>query len=177
MLKPPEVRYDEAREDAQEFLALWRKVLNDPSLQDLPYKVELDDWRRIVLSPATNLHALLAFEIATWLRGHLKGGRAFTESAVLTRSGVRVPDAVWASKARMVGANEVFSVAPEICVEVISPSNKAGAIEEKIGLYFDAGAVEVWTCDLEGHMRFFDSDGVLEQSKLAPKFPSLVELP
>lgn len=45
--------------------------------------------------------------------------------------------------------------APEICVEVLSPSNKRGEIEEKRRLYFEAGAREVWICERSGQIRFF----------------------
>ena len=32
----------------------WQEVLDDPRLQNLPYKIELDQWGRIVMSPADN---------------------------------------------------------------------------------------------------------------------------
>jgi hypothetical protein len=58
---------------------------------------------------------------------------------------------------------------------VIRPSNKSEEIEEKILLYFAAGALEVWTCDLKGRMQFFDPLGKLKISKLVPEFPKLVK--
>ena len=44
--------------------------------------------------------------------------------------------------------------APEICVEVLSPSNSEPEMNEKRALYFEAGAHEVWICDLDGKMEF-----------------------
>jgi Uma2 family endonuclease len=68
-----------------------------------------------------------------------------------------------------------FVEAGEICVEVISPSNTKAEMEEKMALYFDAGAVEVWFCDENGKMRFVGKDGSLERSLLCPDFPVLIE--
>ncbi len=67
-----------------------------------------------------------------------------------------------------------FLVAPEICVEIISPSNSKQEILAKIALYFGVGAKEVWTCNLAGQMVFYDLSGVLEQSVLVPLFPKVV---
>jgi Uma2 family endonuclease len=51
--------------------------------------------------------------------------------------------------------------APPICVEIVSPSNTATQMEEKRALYFASGAKEVWVCERDGKMRFFDSAGKL----------------
>ena len=47
-----------------------------------------------------------------------------------------------------------YPVAPEICVEVVSPSNSSAEIAEKIGLYLNQGALEVWICDQNGALTF-----------------------
>jgi hypothetical protein len=41
----------------------WQDVINDPSLQDLPYKIELNKRGNIEMSPATNLHGLYQVSI------------------------------------------------------------------------------------------------------------------
>jgi Uma2 family endonuclease len=71
------------------------------------------------------------------------------------------------------GNRACFPAAPEICIEVLSPRNSRKQIEEKIALYFDAGAREVWTCDETGAMSFHGSSSgaVLDQSKLCSEFP------
>ena len=82
--------------------------------------------------------------------------------AVETSRGVKLPDIVWISNERlqlMPEGAEACSVAPEICVEALSYSNARGEIEEKRRLYFEQGALEVWTCDMKGRMRFFDQAG------------------
>ncbi len=66
-------------------------------------------------------------------------------------------------------------MAPEICIEVLSESNTRAEIDEKRLLYFERGAQELWTCDLKGRMRFFDSSGEMSGSGLVPSFPSDID--
>src|SRR5208282_3622164 len=45
-------------------------------------------------------------------------------------------------------------------------------IEDNRALYFDAGAIEVWICNLEGYMSFFAGpDRLASASALSPNFP------
>ena len=69
-------------------------------------------------------------------------------------------------------------IAPEICVEVLSPGNTRAEMEEKRALLFEAGAEEVWFCDTKGRMFFFlkvRPDEAVEKSELCPDFPAVVE--
>jgi Uma2 family endonuclease len=76
------------------------------------------------------------------------------------------------------GGQVCFPKAPEICVEVLSPSNTEAEIREKMRLYFDAGAQEVWWCSQTGVMTFFGpaASKPLHGSKLCPRFPKQVKL-
>jgi Uma2 family endonuclease len=65
----------------------------------------------------------------------------------------------------------VYLIAPEICVEIESPSDSRGEREERKRLYFEKGAAEFWVCDLDGRMEFHDSTGSIPQSRLCPEFP------
>lgn len=59
----------------------------------------------------------------------------------------RKPDGSFISKGRLTGAelNEPHSnVAPDLAIEVISPSDLGSDIEDKIREYFDAGVRVVW---------------------------------
>jgi Uma2 family endonuclease len=83
----------------------------------------------------------------------------------------------WLAAAREGNAREpvVLERAPEICVEVLSPSNTAAEIEEKRALYFAAGAQDVWTCNLDGKLKFHVAPGQLVgASRLCPSFPQEV---
>jgi Uma2 family endonuclease len=73
------------------------------------------------------------------------------------------------------GNRACFVEAPELCIEIISPSNSDEEIREKIALYFDAGAEEVWTCGSFGQMTFFGRSAIpIPTSKLCPEFPASI---
>ena len=98
------------------------------------------------------------------------------ECAVGTSKGTKVADVAWATAATFAqirGATEA-SVAPEVCVEVVSQSNSKCEMQRKRKLYFEQGAQEVWICDEYGNLSFFDVRGVLKQSNLFPEFPPSV---
>ena len=46
----------------------------------------------------------------------------------------------------------------------------------KRSLYFEPGAQEVWICDLNGQMFFYNSQGQLMQSKLVAGFPNKIAI-
>jgi Uma2 family endonuclease len=156
----------------------WHEVVSNPDLAGLPFKIETNEFGQVVMSPASAWHSIYQEAIQALLRKHLKGGRVPPECPIETRKGVRVADVAWMSlkflRAHL--GEEAFLSAPEICIEVISPSNTVNEIKQKRKLYLERGAIEVWTCDLKGNVQFFDAQGELEQSVLAPKFPKLISL-
>ncbi len=156
-------------------IARWGELCRDPSLQDLPYKIELNAWGKIEMSPASNRHARLQGELAFELRRQLAGGAVLTECSVLTRIGIRVPDVAWVSQAFMKDFGEItpYNCAPEICAEIVSPSNTQAEIVEKTSAYLAAGAQEVWIVAEDGTIRYFTASG--EQPKSG--FPVAVRLP
>ena len=157
----------------------WEEVCNDRSLQDLPYKIELNKWGNIEMSPARARHGEFQGWIVVLLQRHLPGGLAATEIGVETTENVKVPDVMWASfqHRRNTPHEFAYMVAPEICVEIISPTNMLEEQMHKGDLYLQAGAQEFWLCDELGNMRFFDASGPLERSLLCPEFPVKVILP
>ena len=157
----------------------WQDVLEHPSLQDLPFKIELNEWGQIVMSPASNQHGRHQARLVVLLSRVLPGDNVdnvITECSIDTPRGVRVADVVWASDAFLAqyGFETPYARAPELCVEIRSPSNTTAEMEEKIMLYLAKGAREVWICDLEGRLSFHAHEGVLEKSNLAPDFPSQI---
>jgi Uma2 family endonuclease len=154
----------------------WADVVKDKSLQNLAYKIELDTRGRIVMTPATNQHARYQARIVELLSRLARGGKALTESSIETLDGIKVADVVWASNAFLKKHHyeTPYKNAPEICVEVTSPSNSRAELEEKIAFYLAKGAREVWTCDARGRIAFFDPSGKLKKSKLAPQFPAKI---
>ncbi|MBC7941171.1 MAG: Uma2 family endonuclease [Chitinophagaceae bacterium] len=145
-----------------EALALrWAELCADPLLRDLPGKVELNRYGVIEMSPANNRHALKQAAIAHAFMEQIPAGSALVECSVSTTEGVRVPDVAWASAEFMARHGELtpFPTAPEICVEVRSPSNTNAEMEFKTRLFLAAGAVEVWIVADTGALQVFDATG------------------
>jgi Uma2 family endonuclease len=155
----------------------WLDLCNDKKLQDLPCKIELNRAGRISLSLTRNRDGYFASQIALLLDNLMDGGKTLVECAIETNDSTKVADVVWVSEERFATIiNEAScSIAPEICVEVISPSNSDGEITTKQQLYLWAGAKEFWACDERGRLEFFDATGRRPRSGLCPAFPK--ELP
>ena len=102
----------------------WADVMAMPCLKDLPFKIELDRWGRIEMSSASNQHGALRVDISSEL-GKRRGGKVIAGCSIETSDGVRVADAAWISNARLKTSGMVTPLprAPEICVEIMSPSN------------------------------------------------------
>jgi Uma2 family endonuclease len=138
----------------------WDEMCRDPALQDMPYKIELNAWGKIEMSPVSNRHGRLQAALAADLQEQLSGA-AFIRCCILTRIGIRVADVAWASDAFLQRYGEMtpYTVAPEICVEIVSPSTVQAEVEEKTAAYLAAGADEVWIASLEGTVRYFGAAG------------------
>lgn len=158
----------------------WVDVVNDPSLHNLPYKIELDQLGRILMTPHWPIHSELQSVIQDELSRRLTGGRVVQEYAIQTTAGVRVADVAWRSDARwqtiQAAGPGPARIAPEICIEVLSNSNSDLEMAEKRILYFEAGALEVWLCEEAGRLRFFTPDGEIARSEQVPSFPLRVEI-
>jgi Uma2 family endonuclease len=106
------------------------------------------------MSPASNEHGRLQYEIGKEF-DRRSGGTAVMECSIATSDGVRVADVAWISDARRAGFGNVtpYPRAPEVCVEILSPSNTWGEMHMKAGLYLQAGAEEVWLVHPDGERR------------------------
>lgn len=156
----------------------WQEACNHPSLKDLPFKIELDEYGRIIMSPVKLYHAALQGEIEFLLRCLLKGGKTLPECAIKTSKGTKVADVAWVSLPiwAKIKSEAEASIAPEICVEVISTSKTKKEMAEKRQLYFDAGAKEVWMCNENGAVSFFNAEQQLTRSVLVPEFPEEISV-
>jgi Uma2 family endonuclease len=132
----------------------WADVMASPYLKDLPFKIELNKWGKIEMSPASNEHGTVQFAVGKEL-DRRPGGRVLVECSIATSDGVRVADVAWVSdeRLRQMGPVTPYPRAPEICVEVMSPSNSWPEMEMKAALYLEAGAEEVWIASLDGQRR------------------------
>lgn len=152
----------------------WDEICEDPNLRDLPFKIETNRRGQIIMSPARSRHGEYQSQIILLLWQLLQGGKPITECPIQTSAGVRVPDVAWASAERRQPV--IYTLAPEICVEVLSPYNDEQEMDEKRALYFEAGALEVWICAEDGGMTFYGPVGGLPRSALCPEFPARVEI-
>ena len=159
----------------------WAELLADRELAKIEGRIETDRYGHIIMSPPpAPSHGSLQSEISYLLRTLQPGGRVLTECPISTADGVKAADVAWASPTCIeeLGDQVCFPRAPEICVEVLSPSNTKPEIQEKMRLYFDAGAEEVWWCATSGEMTFYTSGrpAALKTSRLCPQFPLRIQL-
>jgi Uma2 family endonuclease len=156
----------------------WQEVCENKYLQDIPFKIELNKWGQIVMSPAKKKHSVYQGEIEYLLRVHKKAGKVFPECPIQTSDNVKVADVVWMSLERyqQTEAEDVLSIAPEICIEIKSASNTQAEMRQKKDLYLEARAEEVWFCNEQGIMSFYNQQGQLSKSILVPDFPHQVEI-
>lgn len=153
----------------------WKEVVADPNLQGLPFKIETNEWGQIVMTPARLQHGHYQSKIIGLLQIKMKRpGETITECPIQTSRGTKVADVAWFSAGRWEQVKDEFDspIAPEICVEILSPSNSTGEIDQKKALYFEKGASEVWICDANGTMSFYRESGASDVSLLVPDFPS-----
>ncbi len=152
----------------------WQDVLADKSLQDLPYKIELNERGNIEMSPASFMHSRLQGKLAAILSKEL-GGEVFTELAIQTRKGVKVPDIAWGTDAYFqLHCEDICATsAPELCIEILSRSNTMLEMQEKISLYLESGSIEVWLVDQQGLIRFFNAEGEQVQSSFTTAITTL----
>jgi len=154
----------------------WKEIVNDPRLRELPYKVETNAQGQILLSPHTNRHSFYQDELQQLLRQHAPLGSTPPEFAIATTEGVKSPDVVWMSPERrrkMEETGDPTTLAPEICVEILSASNTVEERASKRQLYREAGAEEVWIVEEDGRIRFFVGVEV-DRSSIAPDMPAHV---
>ncbi|MEM9368632.1 MAG: Uma2 family endonuclease [Planctomycetota bacterium] len=155
----------------------WREVCEDDRWKQTTERIETNAYGQIVMTPPpSDSHSSRQGNLAFELRVRL-GGLAKSECPVVTSDGIKVVDVVWLSDQRHQSERGVLvrTIAPEICVEVMSLSNTMNEVQNKFKLYFEAGAVECWQCDLNGQMTYYlngDADKPHSHSKLCPDFPN-----
>ncbi len=154
----------------------WQQLCTDPVLCDLPYKIELNERGQIIMSPARLAHSAFQSLIDRKLAQLMPQGITLTECAIRTRKCTKVADVAWFSKSLWEQVKDEYDspVAPEICIEVLSPGNTAKEMRDKKRLYFDSGAEEVWFCNENGKMNFYGKNGKLKNSALVPEFPKKI---
>ncbi|NLS95061.1 MAG: Uma2 family endonuclease [Planctomycetaceae bacterium] len=129
------------------------QLLNAPS--DLG-RCELVRGELVMMSPAKGRHGVVVVNIVHALHSFLKAsrlGQVFDSSTgfLLSRDPdtVRSPDISFLNAERLKGQDldAFLEGAPDLAVEVLSPSNTAAEMRDKMNEYFNAGCRVVWIVD------------------------------
>ena len=167
-------------------------------------RVELVRGRLIVREPPGMRHGECAVRITVAISNYLARDRelqraAVTRGRVLTGDvgftlarnpdTVRGPDVAYVSRERWAGPLPVGygEFAPDLVVEVRSPSDRVGAVLAKVGDWLDAGSLVVWVVDpsrqqvivyrADGSQAMLGVEDVIDGESLLPGFTlSIAEL-
>jgi len=138
------------------------RLITADELEDMPHRdehgndcrLELIRGELIVMSPTKPLHGIVCARLAAALINFVEAndlGMAFGAETgfVVERDpdSVLGADAAFVSKERLTTVDnfeKFFPFAPDLAIEVLSPSNTVREINEKIALYFAAGSRAVW---------------------------------
>ncbi len=136
-------------------------------LPDDDMQHELDEGELATMPPPRSLHSKIASNIFGALLAHAtaQGHRLTMEAGFLLSRNppiVRQPDVAMLSREHWEGgvANEYFTRAPELAIEILSPSDAIGKVDRKVEQYLSYGGVLVWVVmPEERRVRVFRADG------------------
>ena len=158
----------EAPLSSEELAVRYRALCEDPCYANVPGKIELDVWGRMVMTPPSFYHGVVQARLVRSLSA--LGGEVVVEAPIATAAGLFVADVAWASPGFMAShrAETPLTRAPELCIEVVSPSHSRQEMREKIDAYLATGAEEVWIVYSQSkRCEFFGRDGRMEGSAFA----------
>jgi Uma2 family endonuclease len=151
-------------------------------LPDDGYRYELEAGRLIRMPPGGPLASIVAATFLTLVNEFVRlqrlgvvGGADFGIQLARDPDTVRAPDVGFYRADRLPagGIPETYwDLAPDLAVEVLSPSDRRGKVLKKVGEYLDAGTQLVWVVDPrrrtavvyrpEGEPTILGADGVLD---------------
>jgi Uma2 family endonuclease len=132
-----------------------KTLLTADELEQMPdddsVQIELDEGELITMPPAGEDHGNCETEIISILRNHVKKnrlGRIYTGDTGfrLSDGTVRSPDVAFVRKERLEGlkGKGFAKGAPDLAVEIFSPSDSVPQLMRKVKQYFAAGCHTVW---------------------------------
>jgi Uma2 family endonuclease len=121
-------------------------------LPDDGVRHEISEGELITKAPPKFLHTLVAVAVFEVLQAYLKqhgGARAFPEAGyVLSHDPLTIRQTdvsvLSAERIRATDVNGYVEGAPELAVEIVSPSHSAQDLEIKVQQYLHTGAKQVW---------------------------------
>ena len=119
--------------------------------------------------PPAYYHGIVQARLMEALRT-LAGGQLAVETPIATVAGLFVADVTWASDDFLRAHMDEIALekAPEICIEVVSPSNSVKELREKTAAYLAAGAHEVWILYPQSkRCEFHGKQGLIPRSRFS----------
>ena len=151
---------------------LARAIMTADELLRIPDKyTELVRGVLVVREPPGLRHGRIAMDLGAALAAHVRGnslGRLYVESGFKLTSNpdtVRGPDVSFISQARLPEPEPLGypALAPDLVVEILSPSDRPGEVLGMVGDWLCAGTRLVWVIDPERRLaRVYRADGALE---------------
>jgi Uma2 family endonuclease len=149
----PEHAFEEAMMDATTIMTIDQLMCSDLADE----RVELIAGVVYRMTPAGGTHGLVCSNVVVTLGQYVRArslGALFTpDTGFLLKRGpdtLRCPDVAFVSAQRLadygVGPG-MMTAPPDLAVEILSPSNSARYMNDKIRDYFDAGVRLVWVID------------------------------
>ena len=121
-----------------------------------PYRLELVRGQVVREPPTGALHGVVQVVLGAALHQYVSShrlGRVMVETGYVlsrTEATVRGPDISFLARDRIQAGPWPLSLiegAPDLAVEILSPSNRAGEVAEKVADYLAAGCRLVWVVD------------------------------
>ena len=145
---------------------------------DLPFPWETNARGQIIMTPVNYGHSRHVGDLIQLFARIAPEWKSGSELGIVTSDGVKAPDVTLASPAyheRHKDNQGYVEEAPEICIEVMSPSNSWQEMQDKMPLYFEVGAHEVWIVDTDGRVSFFaPGNEKIPESRLIPGAPQQI---
>jgi len=122
-------------------------------------RTELIRGQLVVREPAGGAHAGVLFELSVAIGVYLRIPHAAAGRVLVGDPGVwlahdpdtvRAPDLAFVSHERLSGGvipEGFLTVVPDLAVEIRSPTDRTGALLQKVGQWLEAGATAVWVID------------------------------
>ena len=149
--------------------------------QDVRY--ELVEGELITVSPGMLPHNLIRDRILvsllTFVQARKLGTVVSEQAFQLSERTIRVPDVAFVRSGRPLATDKPIEGAPDLAVEVVSPTNTPREIDRRISDYFTAGCQRVWVAYFQEREVYIHGlagvtrrrgDDLLEDAELLPGF-------